>query len=111
MLFRLRTQNFYIYYYQFYYILNIELFQNYNIKIAPISQYILQLFLGAFCLALHKVVGFQLVGSVLLYIKCTTQTDIVVAIVRIVVAAVSRWIDVAVVAVKATTKVPADAGP
>ena len=48
MLFRLRTQNFYIYYYQFYYILNIELFQNYNIKNAPISQYILQLFLGAF---------------------------------------------------------------
>ena len=48
MLFRLRTQNFYIYYYQFYYILNIELFQNYNIKNAPISQYILQLFSIAF---------------------------------------------------------------
>ena len=29
------------------FILNIELFQNYNIKSAPISQYILQLFLSA----------------------------------------------------------------
>ena len=48
MPFRLRTQNFYIYYYHFYYILNIELLQNYNIKNAPISQYILQLFLSAF---------------------------------------------------------------
>ena len=30
-----------------FYILNIELFQNYNIKNAPISQYVFQLFLSA----------------------------------------------------------------
>ena len=52
-----------------------------------------------------------LVGSVLLYVKCTTWTDKVVAIVRIFVAAVRRWIAVAVVVEIATTIVPVGAGP
>ena len=47
----------------------------------------------------------------LLYVKCTTQTEDVVAVVRIAVAAVSRVIVVAVVVVTTTTLVPAEAGP
>lgn len=50
-------------------------------------------------------------NSVLLYVKRTTQTDIVVAVVRTDVVAVSRWKAAAAVAVKATTTVPVVAGP
>ena len=52
-----------------------------------------------------------LVESVLLYVKCTTQTDIVVAVVRTVAVAVCRWNAAAVEAVIATTIGPVAAGP
>ena len=60
---------------------------------------------------LHKVARSWLMGSVLLYVKCTTQTDVVVAVVRTAVAALCRWIAVAVVVVTATTIEPVVAGP
>ena len=105
MLFRLRTQNFYIYYYQFYYILNIELFQNYNIKIAPTSQYFCNYFWVHFRFVYIKLCeSWCLVGSVLLYVKCTAHTNAIVAVVRsVAVAAVSRVTAAAVAVVTTTT--------
>ena len=50
-------------------------------------------------------------GSVLLYVKCTAQTIVIVAAARTVVAAVSRVIAVAVAVATTTTYAPVVAGP